>query len=377
MLVINLAPIDQSGRSLSIAQYLKKNKHIVQLISYKGSRNHTLSTSQSRMSISYIKNIKTQNKPFLCRPVLLFIKLVYITTMSILYLVRYKLSLHANDEEKCSTLCKFYSKGGTVIFVVPPTTTVLLPMLLAKLLRIRVIIDWHRINTGFMEIFDRHLASTVDNITVTQEMQKYFMSFGIKKPFLLSDMKLRKILSKKAMGTKRKLSRKQFIDYLSSKYAEYKDRLANIPKFQQIGICSTSFSDEEKIHQLLEDLKDLNIPQGGVLFITTKQEIVCQHENLQIIQVFLDYEDYQSLLEIADFGISTHQCRLDFPLKIVDYLEKGLTVLAHNSTPNLKSKQKNEKIIRYKNNKNLTQYLQKIYANKSSKDDGCFLNKIE
>ncbi|KAI5137068.1 beta-1,4-mannosyltransferase [Nematocida ausubeli] len=361
MLVINLAPIDQSGRSLAIAQYLKKNSHSVTLVSYKGARDYS-GRVEDKLNISYIRNIPTRNKPILVRQILILIKFVYISIMSMVHLYKYRLNLHTHGLKECLTNCKFYNKGGTVIFVVPPTLTVIFPLIFSKILGIRVIIDWHRISVGFMEIFDRQIARCAENITVTYDMQRYFISHRIKKPFLLTDIRLRKALTKKEETKDRKVCKKKFFAYLSEKYTEYKEKLDSIKIGQQIGICSTSCSQEENIEGFLEELNTLNIPQGGVLFITTKEKIECKNKTLQVIQVFLDYNDYLDLLAVADFGISTHVCRLDFPLKIVDYMDSGLKVLAHSSTPSIGNKKDHSRIIRYTNNMNMRRCLARLFS---------------
>ncbi|KAH9386468.1 uncharacterized protein NEMAJ01_1364 [Nematocida major] len=368
MLVINLAPIDQSGRSLAIAHYLKKEKNSVMLVSYAGTRKHGAQEKQSRLSIFYIRNIVTKGKGFPARQATLVAKMLYIVFMSIFYLFRYKYDLYKNGLKRHCAGCKFYSRGGAVIFVVPPTITVILPVIVAKLLRIRVIIDWHRIAEGFMEIMDRCIASMVENITVTQAMQEYFMQHRIKKPFLLTDMKLRKITKKKRQERKHSLNRVAFLHYLSTKYKEYGDKLGSIKSFQKIGVCSTSCSKEENIKELLKEIKSLEIPQGGVLFITTKEKINCKAGNLQVIQVFLDYQDYLGLLEIADFGISTHVCRFDFPLKIVDYLESKLLVLAHVSTPDIAGPFQKSRIVRYTDRLALREQLTRLYTEDSENE---------
>lgn len=369
MLIINLAPIDQSGRTVGIARYIKGLNQPVEIVSYKGTRNHKQATEKEKekekekeIHITYIRNIKTQKKASVIRVVLLIVKFLYITIFSVSYLIKYKISLYSNKIDSKNSTFHLYSKKGSVLFVVPPSAVVLIPLLLAKALSIRVVIDWHRISTGWTEVFDRVIAGLAENLSVTQEMQEYFVRSGIDRPFLLTDLKIRRVLKRKDSRKKQKFYRKNFLEYLSSKYAEYAESIRLIKDSQRIGVCSTSFSVEENIERMLKDLEEIDIPGGGVLFLTTKQKVSYEHRDIQIIQVFLDYSDYLGLLSIADFGISTHQCRMDFPLKIVDYLEEGLTVLAHESTPCLADRQENMKIIRYTQQRTLNYHLKRLYT---------------
>ncbi|KAI5182838.1 beta-1,4-mannosyltransferase [Nematocida sp. AWRm78] len=367
MLIINLAPIDQSGRTLGIAKYISKNQDAVNIVSYRGHRSH--SESQEKMlNISYVENIICKNKPFLLKGLFLMIKYIYITVISLIYLYRYKMHIYSTHRRASIKEDIFYSPWGTVIFVVPPTPTLVVPVLFAKLLGIRVIVDWHRIATGWMEKFDLLVARRVENICVTSSMRKYFINHRIGSLHLLTDIEIRQTIYKKSdeIIFPKSKTRRELFTFLAKKYPEYKDVLLGINMSVRMGVCSTSCSKEENIEKLLKEVSRILIPSGGILFVTTKEKISLGKSSVQIVHLFLDYTDYLDLLSVVDFGISTHECRFDFPLKIVDYLQSRLTVLAHETTPTLKDPMEECRIIRYKNNNHMRECLFKLFSDESS-----------
>lgn len=325
MLIINAAPIDQSGRTLSLAKHLAQQNMPITLAVYVGLRKPE--PMHQNINCVFLREIATDSRIWLFRWALLAVKMVYLSLMGawLVWQEYYKL-------QQCSkvfqdTYLFHHLRTPAVICVVPPTPTVVLPLLCARALGMGVAVDWHRIVPGVLETFNLLLAQWVVNIAVTQSMEEYFRSRGIDQVRTVTDLFLMEIMGKPRRA---KSDRESFFAYLEKKYPSYRDRLRGLDLRKRIGVCSTSCSEEEDMPGLFQALNACTV--SGTLILTTKKPLAHPHRCLQIVQLFLDYEDYLQLLQIADFGISTHQCHYDFPMKIVDYIQSSLPVIAHGST---------------------------------------------
>lgn len=343
MLIINLAPVDQSGRTLMLAEKCAKEGERVTLVCYRGVRKPEMLSQ--RIDTVFVKNIRTQGRVLGFRAWLLFLKFFYLSAKCTQMVVKEYLQRRKERSDAAEIEMRRvgvfggkdalekseagWQKGLSVMFVVPPTPTVVFPMAVAKILGMRVVLDWHRPTEGLIRHLNLALAKFSENVTVTFEMQKYFENRSVSRVRVVKDVDLANLaVSEKPRA---KIDRKALFQQLQKKYPEYQERLASVDPERRIAVCSTSFSKEEKIEELLEAAA--NIGAKATLILTTKTAIEVPRTSLNIVQVFLDYKDYTSILRAADFGISTHRCYYDFPLKIVDYLKNGLPVIAHASTP--------------------------------------------
>ncbi|KAI5181477.1 hypothetical protein NEOKW01_1658 [Nematocida sp. AWRm80] len=483
MIVVNLGPVDQSGRSINICRVLAGNTRLnnaleknipektIKMITYTGIRN--IKIKEESILFKYILYLDCNSTNAFLRYLLLFIKLVYIVVSVSILIVEHKIELIINrvllyinttniehtyakskiedttesyDEVKYSSIIdnnkNIYQTGeftklieeldnynktdmasqeyknisnifdndvsdiddissrdkierakktkenkteiadknnevfefytfcqaieGVVLFVAPPTPTILFPMLLAKVLGMKVVIDWHRIEANKPSLFEQLLSKLADcNTVVVSEMERLFKENKIERTVLLTDIQLTRQASAQ-MGIDEEIpERAEYFKYLREKYPEYKERLSNLNLADKIGVCSTSYSKEENVDELLKALDHISPSTTGILFITTKTPISYTHPRIRIVQVFLDYPDYIQLLQVSDFGISTHQCNYDFPLKIVDYLNCHLKVLSHPSTPVLSDSLLESSITRYTDKNSLLIELNRLYSHNS------------
>ncbi|OAG29728.1 beta-1,4-mannosyltransferase [Nematocida displodere] len=329
MLIVNPAPIDQSGRSVRLAKHYTRLGHRVTVLTYQGERR--VGSLGSTIQCVYMKNVSTKSSFLPWRGVLLVWKLAYIVWCTVCHISREWAREKVFGKPPLSSMMR--RAPISVLFVAPPSVTVIFPALVASMLKMEVCIDWHRVSTKTMQRLELWMARRWHNFAVTLQMGEYFRKHGVRQFTVLSDFQLLEAVKEKLPVLKPKTERDVFFLQLACKYPQYKERLQSINPKSKIGVCSTSFSKEEKVAEFLADLGQMGGFGGGTLFITTKEDVVYAHPSLKVVRVFLDYEDYLSLLQVSDFGISTHRCHYDFPLKVIDYLQCGLPVIAHSSTP--------------------------------------------
>ncbi|KAI5191243.1 beta-1,4-mannosyltransferase [Nematocida sp. AWRm77] len=361
MLIINAAPIDQSGRTLSLAKHLAQQNIAVTIAAYKGTRKPE--KMHPNIKCVFIKQISTESSWIFLRWFWLGVKMAYLSLVSVwLILKEHHWSQSALKECK-EVYLLHHLDSPSVICVAPPSPTIVLPLVYARVLGMRVAVDWHRVASGVMETFNLIVARYVANITVTQSMEKYFRARGITNIRTVSDLYLMEILEKRVAGSKPQ--RAEFFAYLEKKYPEYTLKIRGMNLADRIGVCSTSYSEEEDMEGLLRAVDACSV--SGTLIITTKKPVVHAHLCISVVQMFLDYEDYLKLLQMADFGISTHMCSYDFPMKIVDYIRCGLPVIAHESTLYTCPAPYTEYLKLYKYFIDLGELLQKQYIHTDSK----------
>ncbi|KAI5172023.1 beta-1,4-mannosyltransferase [Nematocida sp. LUAm3] len=333
MLVINAAPLDQSGRSNMLAEYFSSDAANSTIVTYPGIRKGPILSKN--VDVVQMRNISTKNYYPLIQGLLLIIKFFYLNLI-----ICYHIFIYSQKNKS-----ELEKNKNMVILVTPPFSIIYLPLLLCTILSLDAYIDWHRAENIKYPLL---LAAKLHhNFVVTDAMKKYFNYIGIKKVHKITDAFLTEKLSQNRKAVA-KLPKKELFVYLSKKYPEYAESFLSIDFRQKLGVCSTSCSPEEDIPGFLNTLNDLSLSTKGTIIITTKEKIRYTHPTVNVFSVFLDHEDYLSLLEVMHFGISTHSCEKDFPLKIMDYLHANILVLAHPSTPQV-SEHFSGKIRRYKN----------------------------
>ncbi|KAI5184774.1 beta-1,4-mannosyltransferase [Nematocida homosporus] len=330
MILVNAAPEDQSGRSFALANYFSKNTHLVLLLTYPGLRQPD--TISKNIIKKYLWHINTDSQFIILTRIKQLLKFIYLNIVTTYYLLWYFIT-SSNTHPIPSP---------TILFVVPPLPTILLPFICAYLLGIQPTIDWHRVTpTTFNSFPGSFLTRYAANIAVTTDMAKLMKARHLRAT-TITDADLFSYVDTDS-PLPQPSSDSAFFQYLAAKYPEYRSAFQNPSR--PIAICSTSNSPEEDISSLLQTLS--SIPVKGTLFFTTKSPISLTHLTLNVHSVFLDHADYLLLLTHANFGISTHACSYDYPLKIIDYLRARLPVIAHSSTPAIHSPSIEATITRY------------------------------
>lgn len=332
MLVINTAPIDQSGRTVKLCEYYQKRTKNVTLITYRGLRKIQIDKD---IKVYYILNIDTAplaQAPRVLRPVLLLlarmVKFVYLNMIISLIIVAQSLTQkEIGRRGRHLKVCFRAKERKKVLFVLPPALAIVFPVLTLLVFARSFSADWHRLSSSYAELAVARLAA--ENICVSKEMCDYLTVHGAK-TLLLPDASLF------PYAEVTPCTKDEALAIINSRYEEYSvDVPTDVPYF----VCSTSYSREEDIPSLLRAAKNISRRHrgpgiAGVLFITTKHSFAPPHSPLfPVIPLYLDSCDYFSLLSACDYGISTHQCLMDYPLKIIDYKNSNLKVIAHHSTP--------------------------------------------
>lgn len=331
MLIVNAAPIDQSARTIALCRYFGKYTDSVTLLSYPGVRSHPDLPPNAR--VRYLAEVKTKTRVLCARWVLLWAKLVYLSLAISWALLQEFLAKKARHGRRGRHVCPTEKYRDAVLFVVPPVPVFLWPCIVAKILGLSLMVDWHRLGAGPLRRLEELLARRAYNVCVTGDMAAYWRGKGVQSCFVLPDTEL----SRTSGAPARALGRKEALARLMERYPEYRAALAGADPDGTFLVCSTSFSEEENVDELLEVVASLPDSVGATLFVTTKHRLSPPSGGVPVVRAFLDHADYLLLLSVCDFGISTHRCYFDFPLKIVDYLSQGLRVIAHSSTPSLQS----------------------------------------
>lgn len=360
MLIVNAAPVDQSGRTLRLAKYFTARETQVVLLTYRGLWG--LGAEPEGIRCVYIREIPTAFWGI--RWALLLIKLLYLSLAVSLQLIRYRIERYVENGYSASVDPEYtYSTNCCVLFVAPPLATAVLPSVLARILGMDVLVDWHRVDGG--SVLEKAAVWAVGSawcFAVTGSMKKYLVrKYGLE-VLTLRDVDLALYLkdAPRFFGG-RNPGRKRIFAYLQKRYPEFSEDFKRISMDACIAVCSTSCSAEENIPGLLRILQDLEVPSGGTFLFTTKKRIRCKTRGLVVARFFLSPEDYFLLLHACDLGISTHLCHHDFPLKVVDYVQCGLPVIAHCSTPEIEQSKIPNSITRYKTDEQLGKLITQFY----------------
>jgi hypothetical protein len=353
MLIVNAAPLDQSGRTVALYKHYQKKTQFVRMLTYSGIRSP--SEAAKSMDLRYFYEIKTGKRGIL-GPVLRVVKFCYLNTVISREVVREYLLKKGRKGRRGRHVCPSEKYKDSVLFVLPPTAAFIFPFLIASLLGMNIMLDWHRVTSGWIRRVNDAMSRRACNICVTPEMAAYWRGRGVSKSTVITDLDL---LNEDAHARmQRRCGREDGLKLLAQKYPEYRDALEGIESDKALFICSTSFSPEENVEDLLAIVESLPETCTGALIVTTKHEFVCKGSSGVVVsRMFLDHPDYLLLLSVADFGISTHKCCFDFPLKIVDYLSMGLHVIAHLSTPRVKTLENNSGSTLYSSNEELREII--------------------
>lgn len=352
MIIVNAAPIDQSGRTVLLSAYYTEKGRKVILLSYKGCRD--IGPIKQNIQVKYLNYIDTKSKSGIWKVVALGAKFIYLNVAVLLYIIWGLLSTRRK-------------KAACVMFVVPPIYTFIVPILVLRMLRKRVIIDWHRVEEKRFTSGMRAFAGAAENIGVTEAMCRFLRERKVKNVKLKTDIYLSKKMQKyQGILNIKRMTREEVFTVLMEKYSEYRKNLIEVDQKAAIGVCSTSFSAEENVEEMLHGIQEIN-NVSGTLILTTKKEINYNHPSIKIIRMFLDYPDYLLLLSVVDFGISTHQCSYDYPLKIVDYVKHSIPVIAHSSTPYISDIDHEKYIFRYNTEKMRNALISKMFLRQTPK----------
>ncbi|TBT97637.1 hypothetical protein CWI39_2836p0010 [Hamiltosporidium magnivora] len=300
MLIVNLAPLDQSPRTLNIVKkQLEKNKNI-ELLAYRPS-----TFIEIPCKVRYIRYFESKNI------FMKFFKLIY-----------------------CNIMVAFYvltSKERNVIFVCPPIF-IFFGFMSAFMVKDTVLIDWHRFNNK-VTLFESFLIKMAEiNSCVTEEMTTFVSRLG--NAVCMPD---------KPIMFYERLDKTKEITKLSEKYISFKLFLENFNILKHlesmpIFLCSTSYSIEEKNDYLLEYLikLDTRVRTPFIFIFTTKKIVDFPNlKNIFITSQFFDYNDYINLLRCADLGVNMHDIWMDYPMKCIDYISCKLPFIGANELENI------------------------------------------
>lgn len=254
----------------------------------------------------------------------------------------------------------FKFRGSEYIMIQNPPS---IPILFIAIVFIKIfsretklIIDWHNLNYSilnlkfqneehylvkFLKNYERILGKYADlNITVTKKMKEFLIEeFGIKKKKIITlhDRPAEQFVPFSG-NPKSKIELMNSFDLFNS--------IEAIEKYKVL-VSSTSFTPDEDFNILLDALKkydtSLNSLLPPILLIVTgkgplKNQFNRRVEELQFLKnviiksAWLSFEDYPTILSLADLGISLHTSSsgIDLPMKIVDFFGVGVPVISLN-----------------------------------------------